>query len=306
MTKDVLFLDMDETLGYFRPGGSGIYPGVAQFLESQKSRDREMHVVTTASESQQHFLDPIASYLSGFWGREFSSKPFYVRDDGLWAECVRGDHRPEGGVLKQQYFKYLKERFSLEEQYGVRSGTRERSLKKKNCPSHIRSYHAQICVEIESLDEKLRSWYDVATGEKLIAKDVCSSPPRKNFPVIEQMVSRSVNSPIRSVMVGNLSDEWYLAVSSHIPLIMVAPSDVSGSNISWPSVSLGLDMLFDPAGTPAENFDCLYHSTKASQDGLFIPSEDGGLLLEKRAFEFPDLDASVMVRVMKVLDSSDI
>ncbi len=258
MPRDILFLDQDGTLGDFDIKKSGLFPGVIEFIRSQREAGRGPYIATTSSEQNRHVLSEIEPLL-GYFGRESfdaCNYPHYIAPDGtprpiksdfcrrkeLDLDEVRGkqkefdelfqslepsDHSPETEIRRARFFE-------LSEWLGM-------LVSRKT---------------LEPFDESTR--YQNPFTERGFFKDLY---------LARRIIAPEDYKDLRTVMVGDYGDLTPVFSDPETPLLIISLDTRSGN---WNPVSVMLNVLYDPKAKPFEVYDALFAQSRLAEGNVEI------------------------------------
>jgi len=253
MLQDILFLDKDKTLGNWDSRNSGLYPGVIDFLASQKCLGRKLYVATTGTRSSIKDCPEISPLLERYLAREDldmnSRGRLYVLPDG---------------TMRNVYDDYVdrKELESDEVRAALDNESRERGDRFWKLPPGQ---------ERDALQEEINRFFDywgqLIHRETKLPLDTSTEYKNPSVPCLykDLYLARRLISPQnyaeqRTLMVGDGGDAMGHVSDPETPLVVVSDRVRAGE---WDLVARVVNHFFsDPERKPWQMFDGLYSKRK--------------------------------------------
>lgn len=255
--RDIIFFDKDSTLGEFGLGRCGLYTGVKDFLQVQHDKNRELYVATSANEGGRIHIKNIEGLINGYFGKDRIGigSELYILPDGTFRK-VNEDFTPRISFLSKEQetivmdsIKHISDRlFKLNDGF-------EKELLQEGINNFFEYWHGLI-------HKTTKEQFDESTRYQ--NPNVENGWHTKDLYLAKRLISPANYSKLRSVMVGDHSDETTVASDPETPLIIISYKVRKGN---WNYVSSMIDRLFsDPKEKPCKVYDDLFASSKVNGD----------------------------------------
>jgi len=263
MTRDILFLDKDNTLGDFLD--EGLYSGSARFLEKQKGQGQELYIATTACAGGREHLTEVDHLLSGYLGEEDIStrdKPRYVLSNGVIREIYNDYHSRTDGLLKSRRDElYVEADKRADRLFALPHDSSEREALQQEINDFFDYWHGLIHKETGEPFDQSTKYQNPHIEKGSLSKDIH---------LARRIISPQDPDSLRCVMVGDPGDAMDWISDPQTPIVVVSERVRSGD---WSLVSRVLDRMYAKHVVPAQVYDAIFEEARITDDQMSFRRE---------------------------------